>query len=222
MSVSLPPHQDPATYCHPLVQKGAARNCCIFSRLPLFKKQPLWVSRCCVSQAPSPSCSRRQNHLPRMVGISGNTCMSQTLGVLCGYSYNPRIAPLLYCPYVFELLSPLSPSPPCHCPSPKPHLRQVQGTGTETHKLKDLNSCCCSFKGSAGSQEKKKSYACEKLFENNICWKKEHKFSWKKWHEMYQAHSKSISMLICKRQIRFYDFSGFFVLFCLCLGEKRI
>lgn len=155
MSVSLPPHQDPATYCHPLVQKGAARNCCIFSRLPLFKKQPLWVSRCCVSQAPSPSCSRRQNHLPRMVGISGKTCTSQTLGVLCCYSYNPRIAPLLYCPYVFELLSPLSPSPPCHCPSPKPHLRQVQGTGTETHKLKDLNSCCCSFKGSAGSQETK-------------------------------------------------------------------
>lgn len=85
------------TACHSLGLKRAAGNCCIFSRLPLFKKQLLHMSRHCVSEVPSPSCSRRQKCFPRMVGILEKTCTSHTLGALGCYSYNLRIALLSSC-----------------------------------------------------------------------------------------------------------------------------
>lgn len=137
LSIPLTPHQDPTAFCYLLVLRGPLETAASSPGYPCLRSSFSMCHAAMFHRHPLPPAAGNKTTFLEWLAFMGRHAR-HTLGVLCCYSYNLRIAPLLGCPHAWDLLPPLSPSAPCHCPSPKPQLRQVQGTGNEPHKSKDL------------------------------------------------------------------------------------
>lgn len=149
VSTSLSPHQDPATYCYPLVLRGTVRNRCFFSRLRLFKKQLLYTPPQNVFLLCHAAVFPRY---PLTPAAGGQTAFLQWLAFWGRHAHHTHAG----CSLLLLLWSQNHSSPPCHYSSQKSQLRQVQGTGTGLLNPRTRNShSCCSLEGSTGNQETK-------------------------------------------------------------------